>query len=135
MATEKDYPYTAKDGSCKDSHVKGVLNTIGYTAVKVGDGEQLKAAIAKQPVSVSVEADQTVFQHYKSGVIDSSSCGTATDHAILAVGYGTSNGEPYFLLRNSWGSGWGDKGYLRVEEKSSGYGICGVQKKPYYPKM
>ena len=78
------------------------------------------------PTSVSVAADSSVFQHYKTGVITSSSCGTSTDHAVLAVGYGTSGSTPYYIVKNSWGSSWGDKGYVKIGI-SDGAGICGIQ--------
>lgn len=96
---------------------------------------QLKAAIAKQPVAVTIEADRTVFQQYTSGVMDSSECGTQLDHAVTAVGYGTENGKEYYLVRNSWGASWGDKGYIKIAatEASLGKGICGIQQHSVYP--
>lgn len=103
-----------------------------YANVKPQSVSQLKAAIAKGPVSVSVEADKTVFQHYKSGVLDSSACGTSTDHAITAVGYGSESGKDYYIVRNSWGSSWGDHGYIKIAAKD-GLGICGIQKAPAWP--
>jgi cathepsin L len=57
---------------------------------------------------VTVEADTTVFQSYRSGILDSKACGTNLDHAITAVGYGTENGVDFYIVRNSWGAGWGD---------------------------
>lgn len=70
--------------------------------------EQLKAAIAKSPTSVTIEADKSVFQMYKEGIFDSTECGTSLDHAVMAVGYGTENGKEYYIVRNSWGPMWGD---------------------------
>jgi len=67
----------------------------------------LKAACAKGPVSVAIEADQYAFQGYHSGVI-TAGCGTRLDHGVLAVGYGTLDGQDYFLVKNSWGASWGD---------------------------
>ena len=60
-----------------------------------------------------IEADQAAFQFYLSGII-SSNCGVNVDHAVLAVGYGTENGNDYFLLKNSWGASWGAHGYVKV---------------------
>lgn len=93
---------------------------------------QLKAAIDKQPVSVTIEADKTVFQHYTSGVLDSTACGTQLDHAVAAVGYGTENGEEYYIVRNSWGASWGDQGYIKIAAVD-GAGICGIQLQSLYP--
>ena len=86
----------------------------------------MKAAIAKTPVSVTLEADQTVFKMYKSGVLDSTDCGTVLDHAVAAVGYGTENGQDYYIVRNSWGTKWGDAGYIKIAAVK-GAGICGIQ--------
>jgi C1A family cysteine protease len=89
----------------------------------------LKAAIAKGPTSVSVQADKTVFHSYTGGIIDSAECGTATNHAIVAVGYGSENGKDYYIIRNSWSSTWGEEGYVRLAAVE-GKGICGVQVHP-----
>jgi C1A family cysteine protease len=87
---------------------------------------QLKAAISAQPTCVSVEAD-TDFQFYKGGILNSKTCGTNLDHAVTAVGYGTENGQDYFIVRNSWGASWGEKGYIRVAASGDGTsGVCGI---------
>jgi C1A family cysteine protease len=66
------------------------------------------------------------FQMYSGGILDSSKCGTSLDHAVAAVGYGTENGVEYYIVRNSWGSSWGEHGYIRIAAKA-GLGICGIQ--------
>jgi C1A family cysteine protease len=94
----------------------------------------LLAAVNIGPVSVAVEADQPVFQHYAGGVLNSLSCGTALDHAVLIVGHGvnsTSNQE-YWIVKNSWGTSWGESGYVRIAD-SAGQGICGINMSPAYP--
>ena len=87
------------------------------------------AAIAQGPVSVTIDASETVFHNYSSGVISDVGCGSSLDHAVTAVGYGNDaeTGLDYYLIRNSWGSGWGDKGYVKFARTGDGYGICGVQ--------
>ena len=87
------------------------------------------AAIAQGPVSVTIDASETVFHNYSSGVISDAGCGSSLDHAVTAVGYGNDaeTGLDYYLIRNSWGSGWGDKGYVKFARTGDGYGICGVQ--------
>ena len=85
----------------------------------------MKAAVAKQPVSVAVEADQKVFQQYTSGIFDSSSCGRKLDHATLVVGYGNQDGTDYWLMKNSWGTAWGEEGYMRLAIQD-GIGVCGI---------
>lgn len=132
MELEGAYPYKAADGSCKYSSAKGKVKTTTSHSVTRGSPSQLKAAIAKGPVSVSVEADHTVFGHYTGGILNSKSCGTNTDHAIAAIGYGTSGGQDYYIVRNSWGASWGEHGYINIAAVS-GDGICGIQKAPAWP--
>ena len=87
----------------------------------------MKAALNQQPLSVLVEADKLIFQLYTSGVFDSTACGTNLDHAVLAVGYGTdaASGKEYWLVKNSWGTAWGDAGYIKIAIEE-GQGICGI---------
>jgi len=92
----------------------------------------MKAALAKAPLSVAIEADRSVFGQYKSGIFNSSSCGTNLDHATNVVGWGSSNGTDYWIMRNSWGTSWGEKGYMRLEIQN-GAGVCGIQTRPLYP--
>jgi C1A family cysteine protease len=94
-------------------------------------------AIAQQPVSVAIEADQKDFQLYQSGVL-TSECGTTLDHGVLAIGYGTENGEDYYLVKNSWGTSWGDEGYIKLGRGPSyndGQGQCGILLQASYPVL
>jgi len=92
----------------------------------------MKAALAQQPLSVSIEADTPVFQTYTSGILNSTACGTTLDHAVLAVGWGSENGQEYWIIKNSWSAQWGENGFIRLAIVP-GVGICGVQSAPLYP--
>jgi cathepsin L len=129
---ETAYPYTARTEKCKADSSKGKVDVSKIASVQARSVDQLKAAIAAGPTSVTVEADRTVFQHYTSGVMDSTACGTSLDHAITAVGYGTENGEEYYIVRNSWGASWGDQGYIKIAAVP-GIGICGIQQISVWP--
>lgn len=130
LELEADYPYTAKDGKvCKFQPAKGGGKVKSYNTVASLDTDQLKAALMKGPVSVAIEADDPTFQQYKSGVI-THDCGDQLDHGVLAVGYGTEGGQEYILVKNSWGSSWGDNGYVKIAPN-----MCGVSKNPSYPIM
>ena len=87
----------------------------------------MKAAVAQQPVSVSIEADKAAFQQYTSGIFsDAAACGTSTDHATLVVGYGSENGQDFWIMKNSWGTeSWGEEGYMRIAIED-GVGVCGI---------
>jgi len=117
---EQDYPYTAQNGNCKYNRSKGVVQATQVFQVPQNNNAQLKAAVNKGPVSIAIEADQTAFQYYNGGII-SSGCGTATDHGVLAVGYG----DGYWIVKNSWGPNWGEQGFVRIADKA-GAGVCGI---------
>jgi len=91
----------------------------------------MKAALATQPLAVSIEADKYAFQAYHNGVLDSTKCGTSLDHAVLTVGWGNDadSGMDYWLVKNSWNTTWGDQGYIKLAIVD-GKGICGVQMEP-----
>ena len=129
LCSEEAYPYHAKDEDCKDTQCESIIKIAGYEEVPSMDGAALKQAVAKAPVSVAVEADSAVFQMYKTGVIDSTACGTSLNHGVVAVGYTAD----YWIVRNSWGPSWGDNGYLKIAYKETGAGICGINQMNSYP--
>lgn len=138
MCSESAYPYTSgttgTGGSCKDCNV--IAKFSSCADVKPNDQVSFKGAVASQPVSVAIQADSAYFQLYKSGVLTSASCGTNLNHGVLAVGYGTENDTPYWLVKNSWGSSWGDQGYVKIlrSDSTNDAGICGIAKQPSFIK-
>jgi len=142
IATEVDYPYfsgtTKSNGACQDSKVAKVTaaTPVSYTDVQTNSDAAMMSALAQQPVSVAIEADQAAFQLYKSGVF-TASCGTNLDHGVLAVGYGTLNGQDYYKVKNSWGTTWGDNGYILLARGvTQKQGQCGILSgPPSYPNL
>jgi cathepsin L len=134
LELESDYPYRPESGlfECKYKKAMGKVKVSSISLVAPACSEQLKAHIAKGPVSVGIEADQPVFHQYTGGIITSSSCGSAVDHAVLAIGYGKENGQEYYIVKNSWGADWGENGYVRIGV-ANGLGICGIQSQPSQP--
>jgi len=133
VATQTDYPYKAVDQTCKTGKTRNAVIT-GFTDVPANSAAALKAAISQHPVSVAIEADTFTFQSYRSGVINDASCGTNLDHGVTAVGYDDAAQIPYYLVRNSWGTSWGDKGHVKIGIQD-GAGICGIQQMSSYPTL
>ncbi|RAL40557.1 hypothetical protein DM860_006627 [Cuscuta australis] len=133
--TEKDYPYTGVDGRC-DSYRKNnakVVTINGYEDVPANNEAALQKALANQPIAVAIEAGGRDFQLYQSGIF-TGSCGTDLDHGVTAVGYGTENGVDYWIVKNSWGAAWGEKGYVRMQRNvNAKAGLCGIAIEPSYP--
>jgi len=138
IASESSYPYKAVGGSCKTSGYTTAIPKGGVTGFKRvgnlftgGSVNDMKSALQQQPVSIAIEADQSSFQGYKSGVL-TSGCGTSLDHAVLAVGYGTDSGNDYWLVKNSWGTSWGMSGYIKIAQSGN---QCGVLNQALYPQV
>jgi len=121
IATDAAYPYTARTGTCK-TDVPKVATISGYRRVAQNNYSDLLTAVATQgPISVSADASSWSF--YSSGVF--TMCpGQGRDviinHAIQLVGYGVDGDKPYWIIRNSWGSGWGERGYMRLFRHADG---------------
>ncbi|CAK9221281.1 unnamed protein product [Sphagnum troendelagicum] len=130
--TEADYPYKGTDDSCQQN--KNAVSINSYQDVPVNNETALLQAASKQPISVTIEASGQDFQLYAGGVF-TGSCGTDLDHGVLVVGYGASSGLKYWIVKNSWGAGWGQKGYIFMERLGAKNvnGICGINMDPSYP--
>jgi C1A family cysteine protease len=139
MCTEAAYPYTSgvsmTAGTCHSC--SAVDHFSSCSDIKANDQISLQGAVAQQPVSIAISADTRYFQSYSSGVLTSSSCYTSLDHGVLIVGYGTENGIKYWLVKNSWGTSWGDQGYVKIERSDStnDAGICGIAMQPSFPSV
>jgi C1A family cysteine protease len=142
LCTEVSYPYvsgtTKTAGTCQ-STCSAVKNSavVSYTDVPIKSDSAMMQALTLQPVSVAIEADQKAFQLYKSGVF-TGECGTNLDHGVLVVGFGSMSGTDYYRIKNSWGTTWGDAGYIyigRGSQYNDGQGQCGVLMSASYPSL
>jgi len=124
--TEDDYPYHARDMQCKFDSNKATYTISDYFETREGDEEEFTEKIATVgPINVGIDAGQYSFQFYKSGVYYEPQCSSnMLNHAVLTVGYGTESGTPFYWVKNSWGSGWGDEGYIKMSRNRNNN--CGI---------
>ncbi|KAJ3683315.1 hypothetical protein LUZ60_013542 [Juncus effusus] len=134
LRTEDDYPYLMEEGTCDSKRADHDVVTItGHEDVPENNEAGLLKALAHQPVSVAIEASGRNFQFYSGGVF-TGPCGTSLDHGVIAVGYGTMKDQDYIIVKNSWGSHWGEKGYIRMKRGTGKpAGLCGINKMASYP--
>jgi len=135
LTTEAGYPYTATGPNTCSVQTPLASTITSYCDVTSGSESALQDAVAQQPVSVAIEADQSCFQFYSSGVMSDPSCGTQLDHGVLAVGFGTTSGTKYWNVKNSWGTSWGMSGFIWLGRDVSGQplGVCGIASEPSFP--
>jgi len=122
IASEADYKYTGRDGSCKK--VASSSKISAFKDVPSKNEQELMKAVNLGPVSIAVEADKSVFQFYHDGVLDNKACGEQLDHGILITGYGTLNGKDYWAVKNSWGASWGKNGYILLVRNKNQCGLA-----------
>ena len=141
LCTEEEYPYTSgkskSAGSCQSCDPVSDSKIVNFKDVSKNSDDAMMEALAQQPISIAIQADQKDFQLYKSGVF-TGSCGTKLDHGVLAVGYGSEDGVDYYLVKNSWSSTWGDNGYIRLgrgDDFNKGAGQCGMLMQASYPLL
>jgi len=135
LCTEAEYPYTGVDGTCKSTSCGTKYDVIKtYTDVTKRDEAALETASVSGCVSVAIEADQFAFQYYSSGIL-TGTCGTNLDHGVLVVGYGTQGGQDYWKVKNSWGTDWGEDGYVLICKAcgaNGNQGECGINDDPSF---
>lgn len=125
IAIKSEYPYTGVDGTCNSSKTKTRHSVSGYFHVTQNNATAFVEAAAIKPLSAAINASGIYFQLYKSGIYTKSCDGAfeKLNHEILVVGYAPE----YYIIKNSWGSSWGESGYIRFGRIANPQGQCGVQ--------
>jgi C1A family cysteine protease len=120
-----DYKYTGRQGSCKFNPDRAVVQVTGWVSAGTTDEKKIRDMLYQRgPLSVAVNA--VPLQYYTGGIADYSHAAcdpNGTNHAVTLVGYGTQNGKDFWIVKNSWGADWGEKGYFRI---ARGKGTCGI---------
>ena len=133
--TESSYPYNGQQLWCRESRGTRGATDVGFVDVEAGNEGALKTAVATQgPCSVAIQANLETFQFYSRGVYRDERCSVeGLDHGVLVVGYGVEEvtGEEYWLIKNSWGTTWGEEGYIKIARNEND--MCGVASTASFP--
>lgn len=136
LNTEDDYPYVGRDQACNDSKkgkgAFGISKCINVEANTNGLTEALK----QQPVAVALHAGYPLM-FYHRGILNPFICSGEVNHGVLAVGFDLTNAKPFYKVKNSWGSGWGEQGYFRIAIGKKPAGVCNIagNGNNYYPVL
>jgi len=132
--TQASYPYTATDSACdeqKTSDNQDVAATCtGYQSIGSTESALQEAVGNEGPVSICLAASADCFHHYSGGILDDDSCGHSVNHAVAAVGYDVA--QNYWIVRNSWGTSWGEAGYVRIVKNKN---MCGMLSQSALPNV
>ncbi|XP_046667870.1 procathepsin L-like [Homalodisca vitripennis] len=131
--TAVSYPYAGQDDDCQYNPKTVGATDVGYVSLPKGNETSLQTAVATVgPVSVCIDASLKSFSLYKRGVYRAKGCSKVDlDHAVLVVGYGNvKKGGDYWLIKNSWGTDWGMKGYMMMARN---HNMCGIATEASYP--
>ncbi|XP_007241327.2 cathepsin S, ortholog 1 [Astyanax mexicanus] len=127
------YPYEHKDGVCRYAVGGRAGYCSSFQVLPQSEEALIRAVSAVGPVSVGINAKLPSFHRYKSGIYDDPGCNPRmVNHAVLVVGYGTEGGQDYWLLKNSWGLMWGEKGFFRMARNKN---QCGISNFAIYPTI
>jgi len=131
--TEASYPYRAATERCMYKAANSGATVSGFVDVQSGNEAALLDALSTVgPIAVAIDASKRSFQLYTSGVYSEPRCSSSSlDHGVLAVGYGTSGSSDYWIVKNSWGTGWGQDGYIWMTRNSNNQ--CGIATSASYP--
>ncbi|KAK8887444.1 hypothetical protein M9Y10_038489 [Tritrichomonas musculus] len=133
LCLDSDYKYTGYNEQCKFDQYKHAGSISKYVCIVEGDEDDLAAKVEQYgPVSVAIDASNWSFQLYQSGIYDEPNCHSKTlDHGVGCVGYGSEDGTKYWIVRNSWGVSWGDKGYIKMIWLNNQCGIATMATLPF----
>jgi len=132
--TESSYEYTAKTGkTCNYTAAHKGATISSYKDIPHNNEKALQEAVATiGPISVAIDASKPTFHFYKSGVYHDKTCSSVhLDHGVLAVGYGIEDSKDYWIVKNSWGVTWGEKGYIKMARDMDN--ACGIATQASYP--
>jgi len=116
------YPDSNQQGPCRYKEDCCAATLSNYTLIKKGDEAALQIAVFQGPVTAEVDA--STWEDYQGGIYSGPCSSTQLDHVVEVVGYGNHSGVAYWIIRNSWGTSWGDNGYMLLRRNHGN--LCGI---------
>ncbi|XP_058725608.1 ervatamin-B-like [Vicia villosa] len=141
LALYHEYPYMAREGTCRSANIRHFGKISGFVRVP-SDEQSLLYAVSIQPISVLV-VTSPAFHMYGGGIFEGPcqlDAPYTSDqwHAVNVIGYGKdSDGTRYWIIKNSWGTNWGENGYMRMKMNGGGspWGLCAISAYAFYPTV
>lgn len=129
------YPLQGMDMICQFDRQHVVSRVTGFVSVQANDEDVLKDAVANVgPISVSLNVSPLYMQFYDRGILSKITCSAQDlNHAMTVIGYGSDDGQDFWLIKNSWGTAWGEDGYLRLARNQAN--LCGIASNAVYPLL
>ena len=137
ICSEQDVPYNSASNTFCYNLCEERTYISSCKTIPSGNQKLMMKYIQFQPLSIAIQSNNPVFKFYKSGVITTADCGDDVNHGALIVGYGTENDIDYWLVKNSWGTDWGENGYVKIKRSHStnDIGICGIASSVSFPLL
>jgi cathepsin L len=139
LTAESKYPYQNKKNACNAALITSPVKIRSYdsctNAAACNTNNFFYNMVKQGPVTVGLDASSKDFQSYRSGIMPTNNC-VQPNHAVMTVGYGVQNGQGYWIIRNSWGAQWGNKGYIWIAHTPNATnGSCFLDRNGWLPKL
>lgn len=136
VMNDMDYTFQGYSSTCRYNYLKPLTYITGYSYCSNASANKCTFNIvynllAKGPVAVTIDGGTWGFQNYMSGIF-TAYC-SQVNHAVTLVGYGWTSTQKYWIVRNSWGSSWGENGYIRVAVNSANSNSCFIEYEAVLP--
>ena len=133
VTDENSYPYTSRHGNCRRNG--GNFRVKTYKGGRLTNCAALATLVAGRPITIAVTAGNVYWQGYSGGIMNQCGNAAGVDHGVTLVGVHQDDQENYWKIKNSWGTSWGEKGFIRLDRSIQGGNICNICGYGFYPEI
>uniref|UniRef100_A0A8C6GH15 Cathepsin Q n=1 Tax=Mus spicilegus TaxID=10103 RepID=A0A8C6GH15_MUSSI len=137
LEAQATYPYEGKEGLCRYNPKNSAAKITGFVVLPESEDVLMDAVATKGPIATGVHVVSSSFRFYDGGVYYEPNCTSSVNHAVLIVGYGyvgnETDGNNYWLIKNSWGRRWGLSGYMMIAKDRNNH--CAIASLAQYPTV